>query len=70
MQILGIIILVTGIILFLVSKKISGNVPPNYQSGEDDDFLQLLQSMGKLVGGAGVFLVVIGVICILLGIVG
>lgn len=70
MQILGIIILVTGIILFLVSKKISGNVPPNYQSGEDDDFLQLLQSMGKLVGGAGIFLVVIGVLCILLGIAG
>lgn len=70
MQILGIIILVTGIILLLVSKNISGNLPPNYQSAEDDGFLQLLQSMGKMVGGAGVFLVVIGVICILLGIGG
>lgn len=65
MQILGIIILVTGIILMLVSKNISGKLPLNYQNGEDDDFLQLLQSMEKLIAGVGIFLMVIGVICIL-----
>jgi len=70
MQILGIIILVTGIVLIVAGRNVSGNLPPNYQNTEDDGFLQLLQSMGKLVGGAGGILIVIGIICIVIGLWG
>lgn len=67
MQILGIIILVTGIVLILAARNVSCKLPPNYQDTEEDGFLQLLQSMGKLVGGAGGILMVIGIICIVIG---
>lgn len=70
MQILGIIVLLTGLVLILVGRNLPRNLPPNYQNTEDDGFLQLLESMGKLVGGAGIVLIVVGVVCMLLGLVG
>lgn len=71
MQIFGFIILITGIILILVARNVSGNLPPDYHNTEDDDgFLQLLQSMGKLVRGAGILFIIVGVVCIFLGLLG
>lgn len=66
MNILAVILIVTGVVLLFVGKNVANHLPPNYQS-EDDDFLQLLQTMGNLVKGAGVVLLIIGVICLLIG---
>ncbi len=68
MQLLGIINLVTGLVLVLVGRNVSRGLPPSYQSENDDGFLQLLQSMGKLIGGAGVLFVIIGMVFIVIGI--
>ena len=68
MEILAIIVIITGLVLLIVGRNVPRYLPPNYQE-EDDGFLQLLQTMGNLVKGAGVVLLVIGVaylfICIL-----
>lgn len=70
MLILGIIILVVGITLLIVGKNVARSLPPNYQGEESDDFLGLLLSTGKLIGGAGVIFLVVGVICIVINFVG
>lgn len=69
MQILGIIVIVVGVALFVVGKNMHRQLPPNYEE-EDDGFLQLLLSVGKMVSGAGIVFVVIGLIFIILGVVG
>lgn len=66
MQILGIIILVVGIVLFIVGKNLTRYLPPNYQENDEDGFLQLLKSMGKLVCGGGIVFLAIGLICMFL----
>lgn len=68
MQILGIIISVVGVVLLIVGRNVDKYLPPDYQKEEDDGFLQLLQSMGRLLGGAGIVFLVIGIIMILSGI--
>lgn len=68
MQILGVIVLLTGLVLILVARNLSRYLPPNYQETEDDGFLELMQSMAKLVGGAGAVLLVIGGVCVLVGV--
>lgn len=68
MQILGIIISVVGVVLLIVGTNVDKYLPPDYQKEEDDGFLQLLQSMGRLLGGAGIVFLVIGIIMILSGI--
>lgn len=68
MQILGIIVLLTGLVLVLVAGNLSHYLPPNYQN-EDDGFTELMQSMGKLLGGAGGVLIAIGIVCILVVII-
>lgn len=68
MQILGSIIGVVGVVLLLVGRNVDKYLPPNYQREEDDGFLELLQSMGKLISGAGAAFLVIGIIMVLSGI--
>lgn len=68
MQILGSIISVVGVVLLIVGRNVGKYLPPDYQKEEEDGFLQLLQSMGRLLGGAGVVFLVIGIIMILSGI--
>ena len=63
MEILAIIVIITGLVLLIVGRNVPRYLPPNYQD-EDDGFLQLLQTMGNLVKGAGVVLLVIGVACL------
>lgn len=63
MEILAIIVIITGLVLLIVGRNVPRYLPPNYQE-EDDGFLQLLQTMGNLVKGAGVVLLVIGVACL------
>ena len=68
MQILGSIISVIGVVLLIVGRNVGKYLPPDYQKEEDDGFLQLLQSMGRLISGAGAVFLVIGIIIILSGI--
>ncbi|MCI8508863.1 MAG: hypothetical protein HFJ06_09915 [Lachnospiraceae bacterium] len=68
MQILGSIISVVGVVLLIVGRNVGKYLPPDYQKEEEDGFLQLLQSMGRLISGAGVVFLVIGIIMILSGI--
>ncbi|MDE6760358.1 MAG: hypothetical protein K2J90_06675 [Lachnospiraceae bacterium] len=68
MQILGSIISVVGVVLLIVGRNVGKYLPPDYQKEEDDGFLQLLQSMGRLISGAGAVFLVIGIIIILSGI--
>lgn len=63
MEILAIIVIITGLVLLIVGRNVPRYLPPNYQE-EDDGFLQLLQTMGNLVKDAGVVLLVIGVACL------
>ena len=46
MNILAVILIVTGVVLMFVGTNLANHLPPNYQS-EDDDFLQLLLTMGN-----------------------
>lgn len=66
MQILGSIISVVGVVLLIVGRNVDKYLPPDYQKEEDDGFLQLLQSMGRLISGAGAVFLVIGIIMFLL----
>lgn len=70
MSILGFIIIIVGIALIIVGKNVASNVPPNYQDNDDGSFLQLLQSMGKLIGGAGMVFLVTGLVCMVIGVLG
>lgn len=70
MQILGIIVLVVGMALLIVGRNVDKHLPPGYQGEEDDGFLQLLQSVGNLVSGAGIVFLIIGLLCILIGVMG
>ena len=67
MQILGVIIIITGLILILVGRNVAISLPANYQNDENDDLPQLLQSMGKLIKGAGIVFLVAGAVCVLVG---
>lgn len=67
MEILAVIMIVTGLVLLVAGKNVANHLPPDYQS-EDDGFRQLLQTMGSLVKAAGVVLLVIGAACLLLAI--
>lgn len=66
MSILGIIVMVVGIALVIVGKNMGRYLPPNYQE-EEDGFLPLLQSMGGLLTKGGIVFCVVGIICILSG---
>lgn len=63
MAILGIIMIVVGLTLMIVGRNVANNLPPGYQE-DDDSFLQLLQSMGNLLKGAGVVFIITGLGCI------
>lgn len=65
MEILAVIMIVTGLVLLVAGKNVANHLPPDYQS-EDDGFRQLLQTMGSLVKAAGVVLLMIGAVCLLL----
>ncbi|MDE6433767.1 MAG: hypothetical protein K2L07_06005 [Lachnospiraceae bacterium] len=61
MEILAVIMIVTGMVLLAAGKNVANHLPPDYQS-EDDGFRQMLQTMGGLIKGAGVVLLVIGMV--------
>ncbi len=65
MTILGIILIIVGAVLLFIGKNFTRYLPPDYQN-EEDGFLQLLQSMGNLLGGAGIVFLIAGFLCILL----
>lgn len=67
MNILGIIIMVVGMALVIVGRNMGRYLPPNYQEEEEDGFLPLLQSMGSLLAKGGIVFCVVGIICILSG---
>lgn len=68
MQILGIILLITGAVLMLAGRNVAGSIPPHYDANEDDDFRALLGQVGKFLKMIGVLLIIGGMICIAIGI--
>lgn len=56
--------MVVGLALLVVGKNITRYLPPNDQGDEGDEFLQLLQSVGKLLRGVGIAILVIGLVCL------
>lgn len=64
MDILGIIIIVVGLALLIAGRNMDRHLPPDYRSDEDDGFLQLLRSMGRLMSGMGIAFLIIGLCCI------
>jgi hypothetical protein len=72
MEILALIFIATGLVLLLVAKNVTNYLPPNYMgdaSGQqsDDGFVELLQTMGRLVRGLAYVFFVIGVVCLMVG---
>lgn len=65
MKVLGIIIMVVGAALILAGRNVAGNVPPDYQGEDDGSFLELLQSMGKMLSIAGGLFVLAGLVCMI-----
>ena len=63
MTILGMIMIVVGIVLIFVGKRVTSYLPYNYQDG-DDGFPELMKSVGHLLNMAGVIFLIAGCICI------
>lgn len=64
MQILGIILVIVGLVLFVVGKKLPDYLPPGYQQEKEDaDMFEMLKSMGNLLSGTGVVFLVAAIIC-------
>lgn len=59
--------MITGLALILVGRNIAGQMPPNVSQEADMDFLQLLQSMGKMIKIAGIVFEVVGVVMLVYG---
>ena len=69
MNILGIIIIITGMGLFFAGRLTKRSLPPDYDGSSDDGFLELLCSVGKTLEIAGGVFVVIGVLVFILSLV-
>lgn len=67
MGILGIIMIVVGVTLLAVGRNVANSLPPNYQQEEDEEFLKLLQKVGKMLSAAGILLILVGILCLLFG---
>lgn len=65
MNILGIIIIITGLGLFFAGNITNKSLPPDYNAAADDGFFELLCSVGKVLKIAGCVFVVIGILCLL-----
>lgn len=65
MMILACILIVTGLVLLVVGRNVTRYLPPDYQN-EDDGFRQLLQTMGNLIKGVGIVLLLAGVVCLII----
>lgn len=64
MQILGIILVIVGLVLFVVGKKLPAYLPPGFQQEEEDaDLYELLQGMGKMLSGIGIVFLVAAIVC-------
>lgn len=66
MQILVIIIIVVGIALIIAGNNVSRYLPPNFEEGEDDGFIRMLLSMGKIIMYAGIMFIVAGILFVLI----
>lgn len=62
MDILGIIIIIVGIALILAGRLTSRSLPPNYDANEDQGFLELLQSVGKMLAIVGIVFILGGIV--------
>ena len=67
MQILGIIAIVVGVTLILVGRSLHRYMPPDYNEDDKESVENALLSTGKMLGGIGVFFMVVGVVCIAAG---
>ncbi len=66
MQILGMIIIVVGIALIIVGKRVAGYLPPDFEEDSDDGFMQMLLSMGKIIMYAGIVFIVAGILFVVI----
>lgn len=66
MNILGMIIVITGIALIFAGRLTRRSLPPDYHMDADDGFFKLLDSVAKFLERAGGVFVLIGMVCILL----
>ncbi len=67
MGILGIIMIVVGVTFLAVGRNVANSLPPNYQQEEDEEFLKLLQKVGKMLSAAGILFILVGILCLLFG---
>lgn len=67
MGILGIIMIVVGVTLLIAGRNVANSLPPNYQQEEDEEFLKLLQKVGKMLSAAGILFILVGILCLLFG---
>lgn len=66
MIILGSILLVVGAVLWIVARNLVESVPPAARN-EDNGFMELLQTMRRLLAVVVAVMLVAGMVCILLG---
>ncbi|MGN0438588.1 MAG: hypothetical protein ACI4F4_08710 [Lachnospiraceae bacterium] len=64
MNILGIILIITGMGLFFAGRLTKKSLPPDYDAVADDGFYELLCSVGRVLEIAGCIFVVIGILCV------
>lgn len=64
MQILGIILVIVGLVLFVVGKKLPAYLPPGFQQEEEDaDIYEALKNLGNVLSGMGVLFLVAAIVC-------
>lgn len=63
MKILGIIVIVVGIGLLFAGRITSRSLPPNYQEEQEDGFLELITTVGKVISGIGILFILGGIMC-------
>ncbi len=61
MRILGLIFVATGIIIVLVARSVTRQVPRDYDYDSDDGFLELLNSMSRLLKMAAYIIMAVGI---------
>ena len=69
MNILGVLIIITGLGLFFAGRITQKSLPPNYDRASDEDFFELLSGVGKTLEIAGGIFVVAGIICFMISVI-
>ncbi len=63
MEILGIIVIVTGIGLLFAGRITSRSLPPDYREEQEDGFLELLKTVGNVISAIGILFILGGLVC-------